>query len=468
MSPKRRTRWLLLALAGVLVLVQAAPATATTNTDDGLWYFDRLGVQDAHDQSVTGAGITIAMIDTPVNLDIPTLTEADIRVQDPVCLSDDGTHPPGTSTDVQTAAHGTSVLSLLVGSGAGFPEQTGVKGLVPHATVLTYYVQTDDDHNATGGCPGVVHANGSEVIGASDEMALSIHAAIDAGAQIISISQAVTGSPELSWALARAIRENVLVVTALPDDQGAWTGDAPARYNGVIAVNSAGPNGSSHQRNHTDVSAPGASILIQGTAGNWRAQHLGDGASLAAPIVAGNLALAMQKYPDATPAQLVQSLIHNAGTTSHEREWAPLHGYGMVNTNVFLEVDPTVYPDVHPLVHNFADMVPWVDDIWPGAVRSEHKYSHADRPWPAYDPSTAAPHPSPTTEPTVQPEPELSPTSTEPPVPPAAQPTDAEPGLLVPSVVIGAVTLIVIAVIITVVVIRSRRQEDSSHDLPQE
>lgn len=468
MSAKRRTRWLSLALASALTVVAIAPATATTDAVDGLWYFDQLGVQDAHDASVTGAGVTIAIIDTPVNLDVPALADADIRVQDAVCIREDGTRPSGTSTDYELAQHGTSVVSLLVGSGAGFPGQTGVKGLVPDATVLTYYVQSDDAHHAGGGCPGVAHPNGMDVLGSSDEMALSIHAALDAGAHIISISLTAVGSPELSWALARAVQENVIVVAGVADQEGSWAGDAPGRNNGVVTVNALARDGSSQQRNHTDVSAPGESILVQGAGGDWQAQRLGHGASLAAPIVAGSLALAMQKYSNATPHQLIQSLIHNTGTSAHELEWAPLHGYGTVITDVFLAADPAAYPDVHPLVHNFADMVPWVDDIWTGAVRSEHHYSHADRPWPAYDPTTAVPSISPETEPTVETEPESSPTSTQSPAPLAEQPSGSESDRLVPSIVIGAITLVAIVVIITVVVVRSRRAEGESHGLPRE
>src|SRR5690554_3957422 len=137
----------LVALATGFVLTTVTTATAATPLEDeGLWYFERFLVQDANDAGITGEGVTIAMIDSPVNLEIPTLADADIRVQDPVCIHADGSRPMPTSTDFETADHGTAVLSLLVGSGDGFPGQTGVKGIAPDATVLTFYSQLDDAH----------------------------------------------------------------------------------------------------------------------------------------------------------------------------------------------------------------------------------------------------------------------------------------------------------------------------------
>src|SRR5690554_1952103 len=128
---RNQMKWWAPALLGMFVLFSATPATATSYDHDGLWYFDWFKVQEAHDSGITGEGVTIAMIDSPFNPNIPTLADADIRVQDAVCVRADGSRPAGTSTDYELAGHGTSVLSLLVGSGEGFPGQTGVKGVAP-------------------------------------------------------------------------------------------------------------------------------------------------------------------------------------------------------------------------------------------------------------------------------------------------------------------------------------------------
>lgn len=450
-------KWSTLAVVGALTLLSAAPASADSADNDGLWYFDWFLVQDAHDEGITGEGVTIAVLDSPINPEIPTLADADIRVQDPVCVREDGSRPPGTSTDYEEAEHGTSVLSLVVGSGEGYPGQTGVKGLAPDATVLTYHVQLSDEQQDTGGCPGVTLPGGYDVIGTADEIALSMHAAIDAGADIITTSITSSGSASLAVAVARAIEEGVIVVSAQPNEGEIWAGQAPGNFNGVVTVNHVGPAHQTHTKDFTDVSAPGEDILVQGAGGDWQAQRLNGGTSLATPIVVGNLALAMQKYPEATSNQLIQSLIHNTDAEGNDLEWDPDFGYGVVITDVFLAADPTVYPDVHPLVHNYANLMPFVDFIWAGATRSTENYSLDDRPWPVYDPQVAGFETTPEAEPGATTNPGSAPAPTDSPAPPADEPSDSGLGWLIPGMVVGVVILVAIGIAIAVVIIRSNR-----------
>src|SRR5690606_13491060 len=76
-----------------------------------------------------------------------------------------------------------------------------------------------------------------EIIGTSHEIGLSMHAAMDAGADIISISMGAGGSILVADAIARAVREGVIVVASLPNEGSGLGGSVPARSNGVIAVN---------------------------------------------------------------------------------------------------------------------------------------------------------------------------------------------------------------------------------------
>lgn len=454
-----------LAVAAVVALTASTPAAATPLEEEGLWYFDRFKVQDAHDSGVTGEGVTIAIIDGQVNVDLPTLADADIRIQDPVCIHADGTRPSPTSADFGAADHGTAVLSLLVGSGEGFPGQTGVKGIAPDATVLTFYSQTNDVHEDESACPNTtIHSDYERrfgtpgaIVDGSDEIGQSIHAAIDAGADIISVSMGAADSSVLSIAVARAIREGVIIVGALPNEGVLWGGTAPASLNGVVSVNSFDAEGQAHGKEHTDVTGPGDSLLFQGTADGWQNQSLRSGTSLAAPIVAGNLALAMEKYPDATPNQLIQSLIHNTGAEPHDLTWDPIYGYGIVITDRFLAEDPTQYPDVNPLVSDFANLFPRVDDMWPDAVPSDQEFSLDDRPWPVYTPQAAPPESSPSASPNGDAKVTESPTAN------ADTPSNSSAGWLVPAIVIGVVLLLVIAITITIVIVRTNRPTGGSH-----
>ena len=72
-------------VAATLTFGAATPATAETVTDSGFWYYDIYDVQAAHDAGLTGKGLVIAVFDSQINLDVPTLRGADIEVQEPAC-----------------------------------------------------------------------------------------------------------------------------------------------------------------------------------------------------------------------------------------------------------------------------------------------------------------------------------------------------------------------------------------------
>jgi len=86
--------------------------------------------------------------------------------------------------------------------------------------------------------------------------------------------------------------------------------------------------------------------------GSWDTVVSNGGTSTATPIVAGFIALAWQKYPEATGNQMIQTLIHNTGVGGHPDElfWNENSGFGLASATSMLEVDPTRYPDVNPLL----------------------------------------------------------------------------------------------------------------------
>ena len=77
------------------------------------------------------------------------------------------------------------------------------------------------------------------------------------------------------------------------------------------------------------------------------------GTSVGSAVLSGYLALAVQKWPDATGNQILQSLVRNTkGNESGEAKLDPGHkrGYGQVDVARLLSVDPTQYPDVNPIL----------------------------------------------------------------------------------------------------------------------
>ena len=80
-------------------------------------------------------------------------------------------------------------------------------------------------------------------------------------------------------------------------------------------------------------------------------QNSATGSSLATPLVAGMLALALQKYPTATGNQLIQSLITNTTANDHPVSFSTGgYGCGPASPSHLLRVDPTQYPNTNPLL----------------------------------------------------------------------------------------------------------------------
>lgn len=347
-------------LAAALVLgAIAGPATsaAADPATEGLWYFDALRIQDAHDAGFTGAGITIAVLDAQINPDIPTLRDANLELgEQPDCYID-GVELPAESTDVLPAEHATNVVSLIVGTGADEAGVPGVKGIAPGATVLFYRVNRDNGYECTD-------ADGEPRYEAV--IADALESALDAGVDIISLSLGFNTSDQVGAAVARGLSEGVIFVVALSNQEDIMDSLAWSPYlNGGVSVQAAGSDLAIQTHDSgfgdqvpnidqgVDVAAPGIGILYQGTPeGGWSTPTLRNGTSLATPIVAGILAVAAQKYPDATSNQLLQSLIRNTGGNDGEPEYdaSMQYGYGIASLTNLLKVDPTQYPDENPLL----------------------------------------------------------------------------------------------------------------------
>ena len=123
------------ALAAGIVSIPAAPAHAAdaiTAADQA--YFTYYGLDRARAKGYTGEGVTIAMIDGPVDTSVPELQRADISPQTTCTI----TSTSGSKT------HGTAVASVLV---------SDTYGVAPGSMLLTYQVpfgsgapfSTDDD-----------------------------------------------------------------------------------------------------------------------------------------------------------------------------------------------------------------------------------------------------------------------------------------------------------------------------------
>lgn len=393
--------------AGVLVCAfgLAAPAWGAP-AGDGQWYAQELGLEDIHSSGVTGEGVTIAVIDDGVNPDTAELQGANIVDQGRWCYileeKSDGdferVSPPSVSEEPY-ARHGTSVVSMIVGNGQGNDGQPSTVGVAPDAEVWFYGAIIEAEEEDARDCEGSVWPEGVETdlslppVDSSrdatlaednlfdrdrdpnfpvwDNVAISALHAIRSGADIISVSIATPGTAEWGAVMAEAIKEQVIVVAAIPnpiyEDEVTpnLSGSLifplppldPADINGVLSVNATdidgdvmGTGGDKPLMEWASlgVTAPGVNIAVP--SGDFTSTIVTNGTSMAAPAVAGTLALAMEKFPGATPNQLMQALIHTTGDGGeHEAKWQDFYtGFGAINPVALLASDPEAYEDVNP------------------------------------------------------------------------------------------------------------------------
>jgi type VII secretion-associated serine protease mycosin len=267
------------------------------------WDFTKLNVAAAWQLS-TGAGVTVAVIDSGVEASHPDLAGQVLPGLDLV------TDTSGTSTDPN--GHGTHVAGTIAArTGNG----TGVSAVAPHVQILP--IRTLD-------------ASGSGVM---SDVATGIVYAADQGAQVINMSLGATVQvTSVSNAISYARSKGVVVVAAAGNSRTTnsptlW----PAADNGVVAVASTDENDGyssfSNRGSYVDVAAPGGSILSTVPSAGYAYYS---GTSMAAPHVAAAAALVKAYRPLLTPDQVELALTSTAtdlGTAGRDLDY----GHGRIN-----------------------------------------------------------------------------------------------------------------------------------------
>ncbi|MEU8588757.1 S8 family serine peptidase [Streptomyces sp. NPDC048664] len=236
----------------------------------------------------SGAGVTVAVVDTGVSAQAPALRG---RV----------TAVGGAGTDC--VGHGSFVAGLIA---AAPVEGVRFAGVARGARVVG--VRGTDERGAA----------------TAASVAEGIRAAVDAGARVVAVSPALTGSSAALDAAVRyaAGRDVLLVAAAVPDapatDASAsappprdyWPAAAPGVLS-VLDVDVAGrrPRGAYVPR-AADLAAPGDGVVGPGPKG--AGHYIGSGASLAAGYVAGTAALVRATHPSLTAAEVGRRLTATA------------------------------------------------------------------------------------------------------------------------------------------------------------
>ena len=328
-------------IASALVLAAGALtlAPAPAHADDAVpsqEYFSYYPLNTVHQKGITGKGVTIAVIGGPVDTSNPALKGANITDKSRCTIQDS---PEGVR-------HSTDMAIILV---------SPISGVAPDATLYNYQAFTGST-TSNGSCD----SNGGRL----NKVSALINQAVEDGAQIISVSQSVNESTnELKWAITNAITKGVIIVAAagneaLPDDITAL-----GRYSGVLGVSAINSDGT-----FASYSNWGDGVVTAAFGGPYTTYDVNTGepvtvhgTSISTPLVAGMLALARQKWPDATANQILQLLVHTGLNPNHD--WNEYTGYGAIDGGALVNTDPSQYPDENPIIQKNGGSEPTAQEV---------------------------------------------------------------------------------------------------------
>ena len=324
-----------LALAAGVLALAPAPAHAD-GAVPSQEYFSYYHFDTARAKGYTGKGVTIAVIGGPVDTSNPALKGANITDKSRCTIQDS---PEGVR-------HSTDMAIILV---------SPISGVAPDATLYNYQAFTGST-TSNGSCD----SNGGRL----NKVSALINQAVEDGAQIISVSQSVNESTnELKWAITNAITRGVIIVAAagneaLPDDITAL-----GRYSGVLGVSAINSDGT-----FASYSNWGDGVVTAAFGGPYTTYDVNtgepvtvQGTSISTPLVAGMLALARQKWPDATTNQILQLLVHTGLNPDHD--WNKYTGYGAAALGSLVNQDPSQYPDENPIIQKNGGSEPTAQEV---------------------------------------------------------------------------------------------------------
>ncbi|MFE4517141.1 type VII secretion-associated serine protease mycosin [Kitasatospora sp. NPDC056783] len=285
--------------------VQTVPWSLQRLLLDELWQGGR----------TTGDKVTVAVIDTGVDVNNPQLTG---KVDEgPNLLVNRETKEAIQGKSIEDpVGHGTKVAGII----AARPSRTtGFVGLAPDARILS------------------VRQNDSEGNGDVSTLVTAIKEAVKRGARVINISQDVRGAgdarfggyQDLKAAVEEAEAKNVVVVASTGND-GKEGDTYPGAFPTVLAVGASDRNNErapfSQYGDFVKVAAPGVDMLstVPGSG-----QCVDNGTSFAAPYVSGLAALLVGAHPDWKPAQVRAWIEQTAQRT--QREPDRFIGWGVVD-----------------------------------------------------------------------------------------------------------------------------------------
>ncbi|WP_433180144.1 S8 family serine peptidase [Actinoallomurus sp. CA-150999] len=250
------------------------------------WWFTTWELQQKVWPVSQGDGVTVAVIDSGVQADLPELRGV-------VLPGSDSTGGGDGRTDSETGptgGHGTAMAALIAAQGG----PTRFLGAAPRSKILPVDIHTSSAAIAPG-----------------------IRFAVDHGAKVINISQTVPGQcPDvLQRAVGYAIDHDVVVVAAAGNDgQADNPSEYPANCAGVLAVGGVSVSGQNfvpfaktERQPYVAVAAPAGQVGSVLKDGQFHTSE--GGTSSAAALTSATVALVRAKHPDMHAREVVQRIV---------------------------------------------------------------------------------------------------------------------------------------------------------------
>ncbi|MGW1269360.1 S8 family serine peptidase [Streptomyces sp. NPDC002491] len=264
-----------------------------------------------------GEGVKVAVVDTGVNPDTPSLKGQVLVGEVPKAV--------GYKAAVDYLGHGTSMAELIAGTGAG----GGLKGLAPGAKIIPYRIALKGLKSETE-------------VKKAPAWAAVIRAVADSDAKIINMSFGIdVTSPEMAAAIKYAQSKGKLMIAGTGNDAETKNFIGyPAAYPYVVGIAASDKSGKvgkfSEHGNYVDLAAPGLDVPTWCDA-TFREYCNGGGTSMSTAIASASAALIWSAHPKWTANQVLASLIDTAGRDWAKDDPSTYLGYGLIRPRKVLE-----------------------------------------------------------------------------------------------------------------------------------
>ncbi|MFC4532442.1 S8 family serine peptidase [Sphaerisporangium dianthi] len=316
-----------LALAGLLAGPAAAQDARDRQAQDvrgrQQWVLDAIKAGQAW-KTTRGAGVTVAVIDSVVDVKTPVL-------KDKVTVAPDMRSSMFDDETVATGPHGTAMASLIAGSG----RDGGLIGVAPEARILSVPVLDESEPEAN-----LIEPDDGLGLPSESPLSRAMRYATDHGAQVISMSLGEYATQRADrQAVAYALARGVVLVAAVGNDgdsqaaqkRGTSFWSFPAGYAGVIGVGAVDrrgrPAGFSSDNLSVLVGAPGVGVPAAIPGGGYTEV---EGSSASTALVSGVVALIRAKYPS-LPPELVSRAIASSAKGRPRAGYDDKVGFGVVD-----------------------------------------------------------------------------------------------------------------------------------------